>query len=60
MANELKETVSLAFRCPADLAARLEEAKWTWRKSKTAVIVEALEAHLDALEGKRPRRPAKK
>jgi predicted DNA-binding protein len=35
-----------SFRLPEDLVARLEEAKWTLRKSKTDIVREALTTYL--------------
>jgi predicted DNA-binding protein len=34
------------FRLPEELGTRLEEAKWTLRKSKTDIVIEALTAYL--------------
>jgi predicted DNA-binding protein len=45
MANEA-DRVTISFRCPKALADALEEAKWTQRKSKAKIIIEALEYYL--------------
>ena len=50
MSRKKQITKTVCFRCPVDLVDRLEDAKWTNRKNKTDILVEALEKHLTKLE----------
>ena len=40
---------SHSFRLPSDLAAQLEDLRWRARKSKSAIVCDALRAHLPKL-----------
>lgn len=47
MAKNEQPTEIVCFRCPKELADLLEEAKWSLRKNKTDILIEALKMHLD-------------
>jgi predicted DNA-binding protein len=42
----MQESKKVSIRLPKSLLKRLEEAKWSKRKSVTLVLIEALEAYL--------------
>jgi predicted DNA-binding protein len=53
MADKENKSANVSFRCPPGLAERLEDAKWTLRKSKGQILIEALEKHLNQIEKKK-------